>query len=85
MLASYSHYTGPAAEPRRRATMSAKRSTQAALWIGPDDASASGPMVPAGAILASELVFHQLAFEALALSIARAARTRDSVEGDRSI
>jgi hypothetical protein len=61
--------------------MSAKRSTQGALWVGPDDASASSPTVPAGAVLASELVFHQLAFEALALSIVRAARTaRESVE-----
>jgi hypothetical protein len=84
MLASYWQYTWPAAGPRRQAIMSAKRSTQAALWIGPDDASASGPIVPAGAVLASELVFHQLAFEALAVSIARAARTRESVEGDRA-
>jgi hypothetical protein len=56
--------------------MNAKRSTQGgALWIGPDDASASSLTVPAGAVLASELVFHQLAFEASALSIMRAART----------
>jgi hypothetical protein len=55
--------------------MNAKRSTQGALWVGPDDASAPSPTVPAGAVLASELLFHQLAFEASALSIMRTART----------
>jgi len=60
--------------------MSAKRSIQGAQWM---DASASIPTVPAGAVLASELVFHQLAFEALVLSIGRAARTaRESAEED---
>jgi hypothetical protein len=54
--------------------MNAKRSTQGAPWIGPHDAAASSPTVPAGAVLARELVFHQLAFEASALSIMRAAR-----------
>jgi pimeloyl-ACP methyl ester carboxylesterase len=85
VLASHSQYTGPAAGPRRREIMGAKRSMQAAWWIGPDDASASSPTVPAGAVLASELVFHQLAFEALALSIVHAARTaRESAEEDRT-
>jgi hypothetical protein len=71
-LASHSHYTGLAAWPRRRAIMNAKRSTQSAQWSASDDASAARPTVPAGAVLAGELVFHQLAFEASALSILRA-------------
>ena len=58
--------------------MNAKRSTQTTQWIGPDDIS-----FPAGAVLANELVFQQLAFEALALSIIRARPTpRDSDEDE---
>jgi hypothetical protein len=54
--------------------MSAKRPTQGSSWIGADDRSGSSPTVPAGAVLANELVFHQLAFEALVLSIVRTAQ-----------
>jgi hypothetical protein len=61
--------------------MNAKRSTHAALWIGPEDASAS-QTIPAGAVLATEFVFQQLAFEALALSIVRAARAHDRADDD---
>jgi hypothetical protein len=53
--------------------MNAKRSTQVAHWIGPDDASASSRLAPAGAVLAPEIVFQQLAFEAEAMSIVRRA------------
>ena len=51
--------------------MNAKRSTHGAQWVGWDDVPASSPRDPVGAVLASELVLHQLAFEALALSIIR--------------
>ena len=47
--------------------MNAKRSTQAARWIDPEASS-----IPAGAVVAREMVFQQLAFEALAMSILRA-------------
>jgi len=53
--------------------MNAKRSTQVAHWIGPDDVSTSTRPVPAGAVLAPEIVFQQLAFEAEAMSIVRRA------------
>ena len=55
--------------------MNPKRSTEAARWIGPDDNS-----TPAGAVVANEMVFQQLAFEALAMSILRAHPRRESLE-----
>lgn len=55
--------------------MNAKRSTQAARWVDPEANS-----IPAGAVVAREIVFQQLAFEALAMSILRAPTPSESVE-----
>jgi len=61
--------------------MNAKRSVEAARWIGPDE-----PSAPAGAELANEIVFQQLAFEALAMSIVRDAETpRARIDHDRDL
>jgi hypothetical protein len=57
--------------------MNAKRSTHVTNGIQPNDTSAARS-VPAGAMLAPELVLQQLAFEAEAMSIMwRAGDNRD--------
>lgn len=52
--------------------MKAKPSLLGAQGIHPDQAPAIG--VPAGAVVATELVFQQLAYEAEVMSIVRTAR-----------